>query len=314
MTAHTLVRRKRHERQRKPGVLLAGTGDIALRVAGLLKSRYRLLGTVRRPGQAAALRAAGIRPISANLDDRNALRRLAGVSRIVLHLAPPPDDGETDERTRHLLAALSRGKLPSRLVYVSTSGVYGDCSGARIVETRPIRPQTARARRRADAETRIRAWSRRNAVHASILRVPGIYATDRLPLERLRAGATAVSAAEDSYTNLIHADDLARIVVAAMRRGRPNRIYHACDDSEIRMGDYLDAVADACGLPRPQRLPRKQVQRAVSPALWSFMSESRRLINDRMKLELKIKFLYPTVQDGLQAATAVLPSPARSPL
>ena len=288
--------------RRRLSVLLVGTGDIALRVAELLKSRYRLLGVVRRPEQAAVLRAAGIRPIRADLDDRRTLRRLAGVSNIVLHLAPPPDAGETDGRTRHLLAALSRSRLPNRLIYISTSGVYGDCGGARIDETHPIRPQTARARRRVDAETRIRSWSRRNNIRASILRVPGIYAANRLPLERLRAGVTAIIAAEDSYTNHIHADDLAHAVVAAMFHGRNNRVYHACDDSEIGMGDYLEAVAAILGAPSPQRLPRKQVQSTVSPSLWSFMNESRRLSNDRMKRELKVALAYPTVQDGLKAA------------
>jgi nucleoside-diphosphate-sugar epimerase len=261
------------------------------------------MGVVRRPEQAAALRAAGIRPIHADLDDRRTLLRLAGVSNIVLHFAPPPDAGETDGRTRHLLASLSRGRLPSRLIYISTSGVYGDCGGARIDETHPIRAQTARAKRRVEAETLIRTWSRRNAVRACMLRVPGIYAADRLPLERLRAGATAIIAVEDSYTNHIHADDLARTVAAAMLYGRSNRVYHACDDSEMGMGDYLEAVAAAFGAPRPQRLPRIQAQNIVSPALWSFMSESRRLSNDRMKRELKVLLAYPTVQDGLKAAS-----------
>lgn len=288
----------------RPGVLLVGAGDIALRVAELLRSRYRLFGVVRRPEQIAVLRGAGIRPIFADLDDRRSLLRLTGLADIVLHLAPPAGVGETDGRTRHLLAALSRGRLPDRLVYVSTSGVYGDCGGARIDETHPIRPQTARARRRVDAEIVVRDWSRRNVVRTCILRVPGIYAADRLPLERLHAGATAVIAAEDGYTNHIHADDLARAVVAAMRHGRSNRVYHASDDSEMGLGDYLDAVAAAFGAPKPQRLPREQAQDMVSPVLWSFMSESRRMINSRMKRELKVVLAYPSVQEGLLAASA----------
>jgi len=307
----------RHAARGRPRALLVGCGDIGLRVAALLKPRYALLGTVRRGERAAALRAAGIRPIVADLDDRRTLRRLAGIAQVILHFAPPPDTGEKDMRTRHLLAAVARGAAPARLVYISTSGVYGDCGGARISETRPVRPQSARAARRADAEAQLRAWAGRNAVCASILRVPGIYAADRLPLERLRAGAPAVIAAEDTYTNHIHADDLARIVVAAMRRGRPNRVYHACDDGEMKMGDYLDAVADAFELPRPQRMPRRKVLEAVSPALRSFMSESRRLSNERMKRELTVALSYPTVQEGL-GATRVAQSAAhrrpRSPL
>ena len=203
----------------------------------------------------------------------------------------------TDTRTRNLLAILSQGILPSRLVYISTSGVYGDCGGAIISETHPLNAQTARAQRRIDAEQQIRTWARRNRVHASILRVPGIYAADRLPLDRLRVGTPAIVQEEDSYTNHIHADDLARIVIAAMHNAKPNRIYHTSDDSQLKMGDYFDAVADAHHLPRPPRLPRAQVERAVSPMLWTFMNESRRLTNVRMKRELRVKLRYPEVEN-----------------
>ena len=202
----------------------------------------------------------------------------------------------TDPRTRNLLAILSQGTLPKHFVYISTSGVYGDCGGAIISETHPLNAQTARAQRRIDAEQQIRSWATRNRVHASILRVPGIYAANRLPLDRLRAGTPAIVQEEDSYTNHIHADDLARIVVAALQNAKPNRLYHASDDSQLKMGDYFDAVADAHDLPRPPRLPRAEVERTVSPVLWSFMNESRRLINTRMKRELKVELLHPTVE------------------
>lgn len=282
-------------------ILLAGCGDIALRVAPLLRARYRLFGLVRNMQHATALRAAGIIPIAGDLDQRRSLTRIAGVAHIILHFAPPPNSGTSDSRTRHLLAALSRGTLPERLVYISTSGVYGDCGGAQVDETHPLNPQSARAARRADAEHCIRDWAKRNRVHACILRVPGIYAEERLPQERLRAGSPAIVTEQDSYTNHIHADDLANIVVAALHRGKPNRVYHASDDSDLKMGDYFDAVADACQLPRPPRLPRDEVERVVSPVLWSFMNESRQLRNTRMKQELKVNLRYPTVVEALVA-------------
>jgi nucleoside-diphosphate-sugar epimerase len=282
-------------------ILVAGCGDIALRVARELRGRHRLFGIVRRTERAAELRAAGIVPLYADLDSRHSLWRIAGLADTVLHFAPPPDSGKTDPRTRNLLAALCCGKLPKRFVYISTSGVYGDCGGAWIDETRTPAPQTARARRRLDAEQQVRAWAERNGVATSILRVPGIYAAERLPLQRLRTGTPAIVSAEDSHTNHIHADDLARIVVAALRRAKPNRVYHASDDSRLKMGDYFDAVADAYGLPRPPRLSREQVRQTASPALWSFMNESRQLENRRMKQELKVQLRYPTIVDALNA-------------
>jgi nucleoside-diphosphate-sugar epimerase len=281
-------------------ILIVGCGDIALRLVPLLRPRYRLFGLVRDASRREILRRAGIIPVAGDLDDRASLFRAAGIAHAVIHLAPPPNAGTDDPRTRNLLAALSRASLPERLIYISTSGVYGDCRGALLNETRPCHPQTPRASRRVDAEIRIRAWAERNRVAASILRVPGIYAADRLPLERLRAGTPAISAEQDGYTNHIHADDLARIIVATLRRGGANRVYHASDDSDIKMGDYFDMLADAFALPRPPRLPRDQVELAVSPALWSFMNESRRLVNGRMKQELGVSLRYPTVRDMLR--------------
>ncbi|MBI5657956.1 MAG: SDR family oxidoreductase [Nitrosomonadales bacterium] len=281
-------------------ILIVGCGDIALRVAPLLNNRYRLFGLVRNKTRHDGLRQAGITPVPGELDDARSLRRLAGLAHIVLHFAPPPGNGPHDNRTRNLLAALSRGTLPGRLVYISTSGVYGDCGGAAVDETRPLNPQTPRAQRRVDAERQIRRWAKRNGVHASILRVPGIYAADRLPLERLRAGAPAIAHKEDSHTNHIHADDLAHIVVAALHHARPNRVYHASDDSQMKMGEYFDCVADASGLPRVPRVSREQAQRALPESLLSFMNESRRLTNERMKRELKVMPRYPTVTEALK--------------
>ncbi len=171
--------------------------------------------------------------------------------------------------------------------------------GAWVNETHTLHPQSARAQRRVDAETQIRAWARENGVKASILRVPGIYAEDRLPRERLQAGMPAIRADEDSYTNHIHASDLARIVVSALRRAQSNRVYHASDDGEMKMGDYFDAVADAYQLPRPPRISRADAQRTLPESLLSFMNESRRLTNDRMKRELLVRLQYPTVRHAL---------------
>ena len=279
-----------------PRVLILGCGDIGLRLVPLLLPRYRVLAVTSNPGRRAELRAAGAIPIVADLDAPLTLGRLARLAPTIVHLAPPQSEGRIDRRTRNLAAILPEG---ARLVYVSTTGVYGDCAGASFDETRSVRPQNARAVRRVDAETVLRAWARRRHGKLSILRVPGIYAADRLPLERLHKGLPALVAREDVHTNHIHADDLARICLAAMRLGAPNRVYHAVDDTDLKMGDYFDAVADAAGLSRPPRLPRSELERSVSPMMLSFMSESRRLHNARIKEELGVQLRYPDVQSLL---------------
>ncbi|WP_374357994.1 SDR family oxidoreductase [Pseudoduganella danionis] len=284
---------------RRPRLLIIGCGDVGMRMLPLLTPYFRVFAVTSQPGRCAELRARGAQPLLANLDQPATLRRLRGLAHTVLHLAPPAAQGAQDVRTRHLSAILPER---AQVVYVSTTGVYGDCGGARFDETRPVAPATARAQRRVDAEQVLRQWARHAGGQLSILRVPGIYAADRLPLARLQAGTPALCAEEDVHTNHIHADDLARIVVAALFRARAQRIYHAVDDSAMKMGEYFDAVADAYGLARPPRLPRAALRQVVTPALLSFMSESRQLENRRLRRELGVRLRYPTVQAFLQQA------------
>jgi nucleoside-diphosphate-sugar epimerase len=289
-------------------VLVVGCGDVGLRVARELKGRVRLLALTSSPARVPVLRAAGLVPLAGNLDARASLARLAGLATRVVHLAPPPGEGTPawwrDTRTTALLRALRLRTPPASLVYGSTTGVYGDCGGERVSEARPVQPRTPRAQRRVDAEAAVRHFGRAASVRASILRIPGIYAPDReggTPRERLARGTPVLQAQDDVYTNHIHADDLARAVVAALWRGRPQRVVHASDDTELKMGDYFDLAADLYGLPRPPRVPRSTAQDALPLMLLSFMSESRRLDNARLKRELRVRLRYPTVHTGLQA-------------
>jgi nucleoside-diphosphate-sugar epimerase len=289
-------------RFKRPTLLIIGCGDVGMRVLKLLRGRWRLLALTTSIDSAARIRAAGAVPLIGNLDAPHTLARLAGLADAVLHLAPPPSTGDADARTANLLHALSRKSRVRRIVYASTSGVYGDCGGQRFDETRAIHPATDRARRRVDAEARLRWHGRAHGARVSILRIPGIYAADRPgghPRERLARGTPVLAADDDVYTNHIHADDLARACVAALARGRPQRVVHASDDSEMKMGDYFDLAADLCGLPRPPRITREQARQQLPPALLSFMSESRRLANDRLKKELRLTLRHPTVRSGL---------------
>lgn len=288
---------------RRPRLLIVGCGDIGLRVLRLLHPRWRVLALSSSPARGPALRAAGALPLMGNLDDPQTLGRLGGLADAVLHLAPPPGQGSTDPRTRHLVQALARGGRVQRLVYASTTGVYGDCGGARFDETRAPAPATDRARRRVDAETTLRWYGRQSGVAVTILRVPGIYAGDRPgghPRERLARGTPVLCPEDDVYTNHIHADDLARICAAALVRGKPQRVLHASDDTELQMGAYFDLAADLCGLPHPPRISRAQARQQLSPMLLSFMSESRRLDNRRLKRDLRLRLRHPTVAEGLR--------------
>jgi len=280
----------------RPRLLIVGCGDVGMRLIPLLRSRFRVFALTSQSERLCELRSAGVIPILGNLDSPQSLYRLKGLADFVVHLAPPPLQGSLDQRTRNLVAILPRH---GRLVYVSTTGVYGDCKGAYFDETRPVAPVNARAERRVDAERVLRRWARHHEGKLSILRVPGIYAADRLPLERLRQGTPALLDSDDVYTNHIHADDLAQIIALALFRAQPLRVYHTVDDSALKMGDYFDQVATAFKLPLPPRVPRAELSKQVSPMLLSFMSESRRLSNERMKTELGVRLRWPAVSDLL---------------
>ncbi|MFP8778730.1 SDR family oxidoreductase [Hydrogenophaga sp. RWCD_12] len=297
-------------RFRRERVLIVGCGDVGQRAARVLGSgvRTRLLALTSTPENANALRAQGITPLVGNLDRPASLQRLAGLATRVLHLAPPPSEGQADwkrdARTQALVRVLARRAPPRALVYGSTTGVYGDCEGRWVDECAPSRPQTPRAWRRVDAEASVHGLGRAFAVRTTVLRIPGIYAPDRpggTPQDRLRRGTPVLRAEDDVYTNHIHADDLARACVLALWRGQPQRNVNVVDDTQLKMGDYFDLAADLYQLPRPPRVARESAGDQLPLMLLSFMSESRRLHNWRMKKELRLRLRYPTVEEGLRS-------------
>jgi nucleoside-diphosphate-sugar epimerase len=292
-------------RSLRPSLLIVGCGDVGQRVLRIVAGRWRVFALTSSATRVPALRALGAVPLVGDLDAPETLGRLGALADRVLHLAPPRAEGDTDERTRALVHALARGGRVQRLVYASTSGVYGDAGGARFDETRAIAPATPRARRRADAEAVLRWFGRTSGACVTMLRIPGIYGDGRPGArERLQRATPVLSRDDDVYTNHVHADDLARACVAALVRGRPQRVVHASDDSELKMGDYFDLAADLAALPRPPRITRAEAERTLPPSLLSFMGESRRLDNTRLKRELRLVLRYPTVREGLAASDA----------
>jgi nucleoside-diphosphate-sugar epimerase len=297
-------------------IMIVGAGDIAQRlVASSVGPRARWFALARSDDTVNSLRVKGILAVPGDLDRRASLRRAAALARsanATLYLAPPPNIGNDDPRIKRWLAQSSRhvrslniGYQPNkkkrrarklRSVYVSTTGVYGDRAGDVVNETTSVRPQSARAKRRVAAEARVRRSKR---FRGARLRAPGIYAAERLPIERLRERVPALLASEDVFTNHIHADDLARAVWLSMFRAPPIRMFNIVDDASLKMGEYFDAVADSLGLPRPPRVTRGELAQHVTPMMMSFMNESRRIENTRMKRELRIRLQYPTPQTML---------------
>ncbi|WLE60407.1 NAD-binding protein [Burkholderia plantarii] len=273
---------------------LARLGGLARLVLHLAPPRPSGDGDARTRALIAAL---GARPAVRRGPARQATQAVGRLRATASHLP----DGLANRAARIVPEGLRR---PMTLVYASTSGVYGDCGGAYVDETRPVRPANARAVRRVSAERQLRRAGARGALDARIVRIPGIYAANRLPIARLERGTPALVDADDVYTNHIHADDLAGILLAAARRGRAGRVVHASDDTEMKMGEYFERVARASGRASPPRITREEAEQRLEPVQLSFMRESRRLVNTRLKRELRFVLRYPSVEDFLRTVSA----------
>ncbi|WP_028081600.1 SDR family oxidoreductase [Solimonas soli] len=279
--------------------LVAGCGDIGQRVARRLRDLGREVTAIVRDRQKAdALRAQGI---ATRLEDLDAPRD-AGEWPLVFWFAPPSTGDLRDARLRGWLAA-QRGPV-ARLVYISTPAVYGDCGGRWIDEDEPIAPRSERGRRRADAEQALRDWQAAGRGEVVILRVPGIYGPGRLPVERLRQRLPVLRAEESPYSNRIHADDLAEAALHAAVHGRAGRAYHIADGTPTTMADYFTRCARLLGLPEPPQVSYEEARRVLTPAMWSFMEESKRLRVERMRGELSFTPRYPDLRTGLPACLA----------
>ncbi|MEY3669126.1 MAG: hypothetical protein RL258_521 [Pseudomonadota bacterium] len=325
-------------RFRQPRVGLVGFGDIGRRILtqrveaatttswGVLPARLLCVArSLSRPESAAAdpeeaillgrdlkarrsLAGRQIMLLGWNLDTRASCRRLASVVTHWMVLFPPSESGPTDRprdlRSRRLVAAIrhkaSHSAPHPRGIYISTTGVYGDHQGARVDETSACQTRQPRSLRRLDAES---AW---RGLGFHLLRVPGITTEEKLPVDRIRAGARMLRPEDDVFTNHIHADDLARICWTALWRGQPARITNAVCGGTMALGDYYDTVADAAGLPRPPRLTREAFALAVArgeitPMTASFMQDSRKVQSVRLSQELRVRLRYPTISDIIES-------------
>lgn len=281
-------------------VFIIGAGYVGRKLgAKLIESGVTVRAMVRSEDAAKRVQAAGIITVPGDLDDIWSLRRLDLSGELLYYLAPPPPRGANDVRMRTFVNALKANAVPDKVILISTTGVYGDCGGAWIDETAPLKPRADRAHRRVDAEHVLRAWGRTHAVPVVILRVAGIYGPDRLPLDRLRRGEPVVRESECPYSNRIHVDDLVDICIAAADKGTDQQIYNVSDGHPGTMTGYFKAVADALGLPRPPEISMAEARKRLSPGMISYMSESRRLRNDKLLTDLEIDLLYPDLTAGL---------------
>ncbi|MGB7756595.1 MAG: SDR family oxidoreductase [Salinisphaera sp.] len=274
--------------------LIIGCGDTGVRLAArAVATGEDVLGVVRSAESAARVRSVGARALCLDLDAEvgtlPACRRL-------LYSVPPSRDGDTDERMRRVLAAMPA--VPAHVVYISTSGVYGDCGDDWVDESRAAAPTTSRARRRVNAEQQIAAW----ASHAVILRVPGIYGPGRLPIDRVLAGEPVLADTAGGWTNRVHIDDLAGMAWRVATEQPRHTIYNACDGTPTRREAYYDTLAELMATSAPPKIDWAEARERFSAVRLSFLAESRRLSNARLLADTGYRLVFPDYRDGLVAS------------
>lgn len=283
--------------------VIVGCGDIGRQVGQVLLDRGgQVLATAKTEEAAAELRQKGFVTIVGNFDYQEDVPLVPLHGKSVFYLMPPQGGGKSDYRMMNFCRKLSPQNVPSKLVYISTSGVYGDCGGAVVTEETPVNPQTTRAMRRVSAETQLREQADRLGFELVILRVTGIYGPGRLPVSRIMQGHPVLRPEDATFTNRIHAADLVQVCLAAMERGENGEIYNVCDGQESSMTDYFLAVADLYELPRPQQISIAEAEQQMNPLMLSYHKESRRMSNRKMIERLGVRLLYPTLEEGLQVS------------
>jgi len=282
--------------------VIIGCGDIGRRVGlELIKQGGKVLALSRSAENLQKLQDEEFATLLGNLDYKEDTPVIPVHARSVFYLMPPQGGGLSDYRMLNFCRQLSPGNCPSKLVYISTSGVYGDCGGAVVTEETPVNPQTSRAKRRVSAEQQLREQADKLGFPLVILRVTGIYGPGRLPVTRVMQGHPVLKPEEARFTNRIHSLDLVRVCLAAMEKGEDGDIFNVSDGQQSTMSEYFTAVADLHNLPRPRQISMAEAEQEMNPLMLSYLKESRRMENRRMKEKLEIELLFPTLSAGLKA-------------
>ncbi|NOZ51923.1 MAG: SDR family oxidoreductase [Gammaproteobacteria bacterium] len=284
-------------------ILIIGFGDIGQRLAQRYANinKVSITGLTRSTNTATTASIPGLSVIKADLDQPQSLQHLPFKNAIVFYFAPPPSKGTTDPRLRRFLTAISSTNLPEKIILISTTAVYGHCDGDWVTESTPVEPQTDRGKRRLDAENALQTWSTTMQRDIVILRVAGIYAANRFPIDRLQQQLPILYEHLSPYSNRIHADDLAMICMAAAENAPDGAIYNVCDGQPSTMSHYFKAVAQALGLPAPPEIDLETAQQVMSKGMISYLNESRRISNQKLLDELGITLNYANLNVALAA-------------
>lgn len=266
-----------------------GLGYSALHLARTLKTRgWEVSGTVRSASKVERLREEGI---NASVWPDGTPDIPSGA--VWLVSVPPDETGCPVARTFGGIAA----GVP--VIYLSTTGVYGDRNGNWVFEWSAPSPDNPRGERRWLAEEQ---WQAAAGTKLARVRLPGIYGPGRSALDRLHAGRARRIIKPGQVFSRVHVEDIASGLSALLMKGVPAGVFHLCDDEPAPPQEVIEFAARLAGLEVP---PAVRFDAAdLSPMARSFYSECKRVSNAKTKGALGWRPIYPTYREGLTAILA----------
>jgi nucleoside-diphosphate-sugar epimerase len=283
----------------KERAIIAGCGYVGKKLASRLKSEGYSVATIVRSIESCNILAQDYTCYNIDLDSDESLPKLDFTDAVLFYFIPPPAQGITDSRIARFLSLIPSQQALRKIVLISTTGVYGNCGEEWVDEERIPAPDTDRARRRLDAENVLTEWCHKRALDCVILRVPGIYGPDKLPVKRLQEKKPVLDLSESPWSNRIHIDDLVQSCINAMHYAGEFRVFNVSDGHPSSMTDFFLSVATALNLPLPPQISLEECKAIFSENMMSYLLESKKIKNERLLKALNVQIKYPTLQQGL---------------
>lgn len=279
-------------------VLIVGCGYVGVPLgAALAGLGHEVYGLRRHPAAAAELQAAGIRPLTGDVTRPETLRALPSEFDWVVNCVAAGGDADHYREvylqgTRHLIEWLAPHP-PQKFVYTSSTSVYAQNDGSRVEESSPAEPLAETSRILVETETALLAAVAERQFPAVILRVAGIYGPDRGHwFKQFLRDAAHLEGDGGRWLNMIHRDDVAGCILAALQNGRPGEIYNAADDEPVSQRHFFEWLAQVLNKPLPLSLPE-------SPGAARRRGVTHKKVSNRkLKQELQYRFQYPTFREG----------------
>lgn len=269
-------------------ILVVGAGYLGSRIAEDFKTKkQRVYALTRNTAKAARFESKEIIPVLADLTRPETLLKIPPAHFIVLCAAP--DEG-TDENyqaiykegTKNLLNAVRKNPNPYLVLYISSTSVWEDQADGWVDEEKNADSRSYKSQMLLAGEDLVLD----SGFPAVILRLSGIYGPERNRIQALRDGRWPEKEMRDGYMNMIHVDDIVKLIPVLFKKGKEGNVYTGTDDSPVLRSEFVRWLSEKTGVPVNVKWKNEK------PA-------GKRLSNQKLK-DLEIEFQYPSFREGYE--------------